>query len=84
MDDDEDYKAIHIVQDLTKKQRDEEDAMRKEVTQKNEAEGAESNYYWKVVGRRGKRRVAKARKPENGNLAPPTGRRASRGSRSSQ
>ena len=85
LDDDEEYKAIHIVQDLTKKQRDEEDAMRKEAASKNEAEGAESNYHWKVVGRRGKRRVAKARKPENGNLAPPTtGRRASRGSRSSQ
>ena len=56
------WKKVSIVQDLTPMQRTEEKSMREDAAKKNSdltAEDAE-NWEWKVVGRRGERRVVRA------------------------
>ena len=60
---DEPWSNINIVRDLTKLQRKEENKLRDEVAKKNSEltdEDAE-NWVWKVVGRRGERRIVKAK-----------------------
>lgn len=58
------YKSISIIPDLTKRQRQEETEMRKEVETNNGNLTAEEalNWEWKMVGTRGQRKVIKAKK----------------------
>jgi uncharacterized coiled-coil protein SlyX len=55
------WSEINIVRDLTKLQRKEESRMREEVEKKNEelSEDEMGNWKWKVVGRRGERKIVK-------------------------
>ena len=58
---DEPWASVNIVQDLTKMQRSEEKNMRVDASKKNADMSTEDseNWLWKVVGRRGERRVVK-------------------------
>ena len=57
----EEWKSVSLVQDLTKKQRQHEQSLRAKCDAKNEERSEEEakNWEWKVVGRRGERRVVK-------------------------
>ena len=60
------WQEISIVLDLTPMQRKEEDKLRVEVTTKNKelSEDEAKNWIWKVVGRRGERRMIKTAREE--------------------
>ena len=63
----EPWSLVNIIRDLTKAQRKEEKDMRGEVEKKNNelSEEEKGNWEWKVVGRRGERKIVKAEvKPE--------------------
>ena len=55
------WSNIHIVKDLTKSQRKDEDQFRTTVQRRNteRSEVEKLNFEWKVVGRRGERRIVK-------------------------
>ena len=63
----EPWKKINIVQDLTKMQREDEARARKEAEEKNSKMNDEEakNWLFKVAGPRGQRRVVRVRKEEN-------------------
>ena len=63
------YKHISIVPDLTKKQRENDNKLRKEAEDKNNEldEDEALNYEWKVIGIRGQRRLIKAKKNQTDN-----------------
>lgn len=57
------YKEISICQDLTRKQREEEDELRREAEKRNEGlseDDKAKNLRWAVVGARGEKRLVKA------------------------
>ena len=62
---DEPLSEVNFISDLTKIQRKEENLLREEVKQKNEGRTADEakNFIWKLVGRRGERRITKASQP---------------------
>ena len=62
LDDGSQWKKVTIVPDLTKLQRKEEDDLRKEASDMNDKMSDEEskNFTWKVVGRRGERRLVRA------------------------
>lgn len=55
------WKSVSIVPDLTQIQRKEEDDLRKEANEKNAkmSDEEKKNFLWKVVGRRGERRIVR-------------------------
>ena len=55
------WSSVHIIRDLTKTQRKEEKEMRIDVDKKNHelSEEEKGNWEWKVVGRRGERKIVK-------------------------
>ena len=57
----EDWTSVSLVQDLTKKQRQQEQSLRVKCDEKNDERSEEDakNWEWKVVGRRGERRIAR-------------------------
>ena len=57
----ENWTSVTLVQDLTKKQRQQEQSLREKCDAKNEERSEEDakNWEWKVVGRRGEKRIAK-------------------------
>lgn len=59
------WSEVNIIQDLTKRQRQEESDLKREADNNNErmTEEERKNYLWKVVGRRGERRVVKTTLP---------------------
>ena len=77
---DEPWCTVKIVNDLTKMQRKEETKLREEVTKKNSERTAEEseNWEWKVVGRRGERRIVKVQLEETTEEGEP-GENSSRG-----
>ena len=56
------WSDVHIIRDLTKCQRKEEKQLRDDCTKKNDERSEEDalNWEWKVVGRRGERKLIKA------------------------
>ena len=60
-DKEEPWSNVNIIRDLTKTQRKEEKEMRVDVEKKNNElnEDEKGNWEWKVVGRRGERKVMK-------------------------
>ena len=63
------YKEVNICQDLTRRQRMEEEGMRKEAERKNEElteEDKSKNLRWAVVGARGEKRLIKTTAREQG------------------
>ena len=66
----EPWSDINIVRDLTKLQRKDENKLREEATKKNSELSPEDaeNWVWKVVGRRGERRIVKAKVEEENQL----------------
>ena len=71
----EPWVSVSVVQDLTRRQREEDGRLRKQAEEKNTSMDQEEakNWIWKVVGRRGQRRLVRARR-EREEMAPPTGR----------
>ena len=59
--DNTDWSSVSLVQDLTKKQRQHEQSLRDKCTAKNDerSEDEAKNWEWKVMGRRGMRRIVK-------------------------
>ena len=62
------WESVSVIADLTKRQREEETALRTEATRLNTERTAEEakNWEWKVVGRRGSRRLIKGKVPPAG------------------
>ena len=60
-DKDEPWSSVNVVMDLTKCQRKEEKKLRDTASKKNAelGEDEEGNWRWKVVGRRGERKMVK-------------------------
>lgn len=79
------FKHVHISQDLTNKQRQEEDKLRREADRRNENELTEEdkskNLKWAVVGARGERRLVKTTAWNHQEGAWMTSRGATRGTR---
>ena len=76
----DDWKKVSVVQDLTKIQREEEKALKDECTQlaAKLSEDDAKNWQYKVVGKRGSRKVLKVQiKPEEVNAVPITVRQMS-------
>jgi len=59
----DDWKTVSVIADLTKRQREEETALRQESDRLNAERSQEDakNWEWKVVGRRGQRRLVKGK-----------------------
>ena len=59
---------INITRDLTKMQRDEESKMKRDAEARNAqlSEADKKNFQWKVIGRRGERRMVKSRIEQTG------------------
>ena len=64
----EPYNSLRITRDLTKKQREEENNLKTEAEKRNEEmpEEEKKNFQWKVVGKRGERRLLRSRLQEDG------------------
>ena len=62
------WSQIHVVRDLTKLQRKEEKDLRDDLVKRNgELQGADAeNWIWKVVGRRGERKLVKVAREKEG------------------
>ena len=62
--DQEDWNSVSLVQDLTKKQRQQEQSLREKRDKMNaeRSEEDEKNWEWKLVGRRGERYMVKSNK----------------------
>ena len=63
---DDNWKDVSVISDLTKRQREEESKMRQEADRLNGERSEEDakNWLWKVVGRRGERRLVKTKPHE--------------------
>ena len=61
-----DWKSVSLVQDLTKKQRQQEHSLREKCDTMNadRSDDDAKNWIWKIVGRRGERRIAKRDVPQ--------------------
>ncbi len=60
------WSNVSVISDLTKRQREEEKKMRQEADRLNaeRSKEDEKNWLWKVVGRRGERRLVKTKPVE--------------------
>ena len=59
---DSDFPEVNIIPDLTKRQRQEDEEVRKFCEEKNSARtGSDLNFYWKAVGPKGQKRALRVR-----------------------
>ena len=75
----EPWAAVSVVQDLTRLQREEDLKLRKEAEKKNGEmdDDEKKNWIWKVVGKRGQRRLVRGRQEEGAGPPGRGGRRKS-------
>ena len=84
---DTEYSEVNIIPDLTKRQRQEDEEVRKFCNQKNESRtGEDLNFFWKPVGPKGQRRAVKVREEteqtsQRGGMNGARGRGRARGTR---